>query len=118
MWACVGSVRDCLTIGCPRAAVKDRLTEFGNAGPDSPPTCVVAAPPVREGEEDRMANEPHESLTPREEEVLELVKQRLTNEEIASTLFISVKTVQGHVSSILAKLGHKNRRVLWRDTVG
>jgi DNA-binding CsgD family transcriptional regulator/tetratricopeptide (TPR) repeat protein len=48
-------------------------------------------------------------LTPRECEVLELICERLTNAQIARTLFISSKTVDHHVSAVLAKLGVENR---------
>jgi pimeloyl-ACP methyl ester carboxylesterase/DNA-binding CsgD family transcriptional regulator len=55
------------------------------------------------------ANEPARSaafddLSPRELEVLELASQGLTNEVIASRLFLSVRTVEHHLSSIYAKL--------------
>ena len=48
-------------------------------------------------------------LTPRECKVLELICERQTNAEIARTLFISAKTVDHHVSAVLAKLGVDNR---------
>jgi DNA-binding CsgD family transcriptional regulator len=48
-------------------------------------------------------------LTPREREVLELICDRQTNTQIARALFISVKTVDHHVSSVLAKLGVETR---------
>ncbi|MFA9431691.1 response regulator transcription factor [Egicoccus sp. AB-alg2] len=48
-------------------------------------------------------------LTQREQEVLRLVAQGLTNAEIAERLFISVKTAGNHVSNILAKLGLRSR---------
>ena len=53
-------------------------------------------------------------ITPREAEVLSLLGQRLTNAEIAGRLFISVRTVESHVSSMLAKLGVADRHELRR----
>lgn len=48
-------------------------------------------------------------LTKREEEVLALVGHGLTNAEIGTRLYISSKTVEHHVSRLLAKLGFRSR---------
>ena len=48
-------------------------------------------------------------LTRREQEVLLLVAEGLTNPEVAARLFLSSKTVGHHVSNVLAKLGMKTR---------
>lgn len=48
-------------------------------------------------------------LTPREIEVLALVGQGLTNQQIAHELCISIRTVKAHVSSILGKLHAADR---------
>ena len=55
---------------------------------------------------------PHvnEKLTNREMDVLVLMEQRLTNQEIADKLSISVATIKRHAISIYRKLKAKNRR--------
>lgn len=50
----------------------------------------------------------------REAEVLAALSERLTNAEIAERLFISVRTVESHVSTLLRKLGASDRRELAR----
>ena len=64
----------------------------------------------------RLANEtpqqeevPPERLSPREQEVLQLLAQGQTNREIAQNLIVSVSTVKIHVEHILAKLGVSDR---------
>jgi len=47
-------------------------------------------------------------ITRREEEILQLVCQQFTADEIAQKLFISVKTVNGHRNNLLQKTGSKN----------
>ena len=42
--------------------------------------------------------------------MLALLCQRLTDAEIAERIFLSTRTIEHHVSSILAKLGAENRR--------
>ena len=54
--------------------------------------------------------DPHETLTAREREVLQLVAEGGTDREIAAALFISLRTVNTHVANILAKLGVATRR--------
>jgi NarL family two-component system response regulator LiaR len=46
----------------------------------------------------------YSDLTDREQEVLRLIAQGMTNAEIASQLYISEKTVKAHVSNLLSKL--------------
>jgi DNA-binding NarL/FixJ family response regulator len=47
-------------------------------------------------------------LTARESEVLELIASGKTNQEVADSLFISIKTVETHKANILDKLGLRN----------
>ena len=55
---------------------------------------------------------PRPGLSDREVEIIELVAQGLTNQEIASTLMISKRTVDNHVSNVFSKTGAKNRVAL------
>ena len=48
-------------------------------------------------------------LSKRELDVLSLIAQGLSNQEIAEELFISISTVKTHTSNIYSKLGTKNR---------
>ena len=48
-------------------------------------------------------------LTSREKEVLQLVAEGYTNQQIAQELFLSVKTVEGHKNNIKKKLGIKDQ---------
>ncbi|GFN33349.1 response regulator transcription factor [Paenibacillus xylaniclasticus] len=55
------------------------------------------------------AAKPHEQLTEREMDVLKLVAQGKSNQEIADELFIGIKTVKFHVTNIFSKLGVDDR---------
>ncbi|MGW2544462.1 response regulator transcription factor, partial [Kitasatospora sp. NPDC001574] len=44
-------------------------------------------------------------LSPREEQIRDLLATGATNKDIANALFLSVRTVENHVSRVLAKLG-------------
>ncbi|MFI8576188.1 response regulator [Rossellomorea aquimaris] len=57
----------------------------------------------------KTVSHPHEELTNRELEILLLMTQGKTNQEIADELFIALKTVKTHVSNILSKLGVQDR---------
>jgi DNA-binding NarL/FixJ family response regulator len=58
-----------------------------------------------------------ELLTPREEEILKLVAEAHTNDEIGSLLHISKKTVERHRANILEKLGMRDRVQLTRYAI-
>ena len=58
-----------------------------------------------------------EMLTPREEEILKLVAEAHTNDEIAEMLVISKKTVERHRANILEKLGMRDRVELTRYAI-
>ena len=54
-------------------------------------------------------DQPVETLTPRELEVLRLMAQGLPNRKIAGQLAFNERTIKRHVSEILSKLGVDNR---------
>ncbi|MEV0976231.1 response regulator transcription factor [Streptomyces sp. NPDC049915] len=60
---------------------------------------------------------PDRILTPREEEVLKLVAEGHSSQQIADLLFISVKTVQRHRANLLHKLGLRDRLELTRYAI-
>src|SRR5216683_2601392 len=83
----------------PRLAgfVLDAFAELGPAG------------------ESRLTFDPElDQLTPREREVLRLIARGYTYKEIARELYISLKTVESHVSSVLRKLQLSTRHQLTR----
>lgn len=53
-------------------------------------------------------------LTVREKEILHLIIQEFTTEEIAAKIFVSTKTVESHRSNLIQKLGVKNTAGLVR----
>lgn len=57
----------------------------------------------------KQAEDPHTQLTEREKEILLLMAEGKTNQEIADQLFIALKTVKVHVSNILGKLEVQDR---------
>ncbi|MCK6584887.1 MAG: response regulator transcription factor [Anaerolineales bacterium] len=50
-----------------------------------------------------------ESLTEREREILDLLAQGLSNKTMASRLYLSVRTVEGHLANIYSRLGVHSR---------
>jgi DNA-binding NarL/FixJ family response regulator len=58
-----------------------------------------------------------EMLTPREEEIVKLIAEAHTNDEIAELLVISKKTVERHRANILEKLGMRDRVELTRYAI-
>lgn len=63
---------------------------------------------------EQRADEPAEVqlLSPREQEIVQLVRQGLTSQEIAAQLFLSNYTVETHRRNILRKLNMKNTAML------
>lgn len=57
----------------------------------------------------RVTPDPYEQLTDREREVLKLVAEGYSTQEIAEMLVVTPKTVEGHRVNLMAKLGIHNR---------
>ena len=57
----------------------------------------------------RLSTAKLKKLSPREMEVLALISESMTNEEIAEKLFLSSKTVKTHMRNIFEKSGLRNR---------
>ena len=56
-------------------------------------------------------------LSPREREVADLIRQGLTNKQIAARLYVSISTVKMTISSIFDKTGIKSRAQLFDTTI-
>lgn len=82
----------------------DRAGLTGRGGPAEAP-----APTASSSSSSSAAGGVPDTLTPREQQVLALVAEGLTNGQIAERLFISAKTASVHVSAILRKLGVSTR---------
>ena len=67
------------------------LATFASAGPTSPPA------------------QPIDALTEREEQILAAVARGRTNNEIAGEFYITLSTVKSHITSLMTKLGARNR---------
>ncbi len=70
-------------------------------------TATPPASPQATGKNEEIAEELR-VLSPRELEVLKLVAEGHTNQEIADQLVLSIKTVQAHRANVMAKLGLEN----------
>ena len=56
-----------------------------------------------------LAQPPPDGLSPREIEVLRLIAAGLSNNEIATALFLSSATVKTHINRIFSKIGARDR---------
>ncbi|GAI40365.1 unnamed protein product, partial [marine sediment metagenome] len=75
----------------------------------SPSVARVLVEDYQQGDNIRKSHDPYEQLTDREREILKLLAEGYTTREIADTLIISPKTVEGHRTSLMAKLDIHNR---------
>lgn len=76
--------------------------------PGIQPQPVVSPVPVARATRSIQQRSPLDVLTPRELEVLKLVAEGCTNQQIADQLVLSIKTVQAHRANVMEKLGLNN----------
>lgn len=79
-------------------------------------SAFQGAPPTADDGADRQVHDSElDRLSTREQEVMRLIARGYTYKEVAAELFISVKTVETHVSSVLRKLqlSNRNELTLW-----
>ena len=81
-------------------AIRDAVSGRSTLSPEAARVLVQATRPTKQ---------PLFDLTEREREVLNLVVQGNSNQQIAETLVISLATVKAHISSILSKLQVSSR---------
>ncbi len=75
----------------------------------SPSVAKLMVEDYQQGLVSQNRRDSYERLTDREREVLKLVAEGYTTQEIADTLVLSPKTVEGHKSNLMSKLGLHNR---------
>jgi NarL family two-component system response regulator LiaR len=88
------------------AAIREAHAGRSTLAPEAIQALIQVEPASQMQEED--VAEAFE-LTPREQEVLALMIEGLTNPEIAERLVVSRSTAKAHVSNILSKMGVSNR---------
>jgi DNA-binding NarL/FixJ family response regulator len=104
-------VKDCST---EEVADAVRMAASGDGGLSPELATSMLAEVKRESDDATLLDAIEEQslepvISPREEEVLQLVADGLSLPEVAKTLFISVKTVKNHLASIYSKLDARDR---------
>jgi DNA-binding NarL/FixJ family response regulator len=85
-----------------------RLSDQNPQRSQEPADSIPEAPPTEPPTEHPMPAPP-EKLTPREVEVLRLLSEGRTNQQIARELLVSTSTVKNHIQQILTKLRASDR---------
>ena len=96
---------DNATVARELAEIKKLLAEQQSAAASQPAQFTPEPPPIKV------------QLTPREEEVLDLVSEGLMNKEIARKLETSIRNVEKYVTRLLNKTGTNSRTELVRYAI-
>jgi two-component system response regulator NreC len=75
----------------------------------SPSVARLFVENYQQGASIKRSHDPYEQLTDREREILKLLAEGYTIQEVADMLAISPKTVEGHKTNLMAKLDIHNR---------
>jgi DNA-binding NarL/FixJ family response regulator len=102
--------------GAARESLERAAADFGAL--ESPGWAEQARSELERVGGRRRATESGAELTPTERQVAELAADGLANKEIASSLFVSVRTVEVHLKHAYAKLGIRSRTQLARRLSG
>lgn len=93
----------------PRQVLIDAIRIVMAGGTYLPAAAVIALRALRAGSPPTAPDSTPRKLTSRQQRVLSLLAQGLSNKNIARTLDLSEITVKAHVSALLRKLGVSNR---------
>ena len=105
-----GYIRSFVNEGAPMAALLVILRERERKHGPTPYLDSVLAAFAQKGASVRARQSPPtDRISPREREVLHLLAQGRSNQEIADALVVALETVKDHVSSLLSKLSVDNR---------
>lgn len=83
----------------------------------SPSVAKLLVENYQQTSHDRVQKDPYNQLTEREREVLKLLAEGYSTQEIADMLIITRKTVEGHKTNLMAKLGIHNKIDLVKYTL-
>ncbi len=100
-----------LSVQTPSGRWLSLVADMMIAQGDTPPLIMVLIEPLGPREAAWLRRSAY-NLTPREQEVVDLVAHGLTTREIATALCVSEYTVQEHLSHIFDKVGVRGRRPL------
>lgn len=103
-------VRVFLDSGPPMTALLRTAVRHGRAVGQASAVLAAATAPARAPAQ----HGPVDALSPRERDVLRLLRSELTGPEIAAELVVSLNTVRTHTRNIVSKLGVTNRRAAVR----